>query len=248
VSEKAKVKLFNGYVNKSSNIFDLYIQIFTLLEKYQSTAITEAEEKIVQFNKYSSQFDEILEDNEFKIILNESNKESILAIFRDNEMDIYVLLIALLASIDEVFGNQKYSSSKEEYDLPEKLEEIRSLNSKKTYNLGKVFYKYHSFIENLYSDHDFIRQSDNIENNIKRYQQKLLIYHDPKTDYKICLSKIKWPYVNDMLAKVNKSVNIALVPLTGEYDYLDFVVKGNKVSLHKLNDEEKYKHKIIENS
>ena len=102
-------------------------------------------------------------------------------------------------------------------------------------------------LEKLYDYHtDFIRRSSEIEYSIKSFQNRLLIYQEPQTDYKVSLSKIECPYVNGMLSREYEPIKIALVPLTGKLDYLEFHEIGNKFFLEKLNYEEQYKQKVMD--
>lgn len=244
--DKSEDLQLSKYVENSNNIYDLYIQLYSYLRKHQSTVFRTYEENKEIFHEFLNHTESVLMNSNFKILMCENNKKEILKMASNNQENLLLFVFALFSSIDEVFGAKKYRWSKNEYDFFERVTKTECMNTEKTHNFGRVFYKNSSLLEELYNEDDFIRDNNGIEDTIEKYQKNILVYEDPKTDYKIYLSEINCPYINDKLSKKNHSLSIALVPLTGDNKYVEFVNDGEYVLVKSLNDEEKYKEKIID--
>lgn len=240
-----ELKMINDFIENSTNIYDLYIQLYFYLSKKEATIIDLITRNISIFSEYRLSIENEIERSSFTDVLTVINRTIIKDFIYANKDDYILVVAALFTSIDIIFGTQDYRYGKDITDLPEHLTEMFYLNTNKTTNLGKVYYKTKSIPEKLYNKNHFIRQNKHIDLTIRALQENLLVYVEPNNDYKIRLYKLNSPYIIDQLKEKKDCLRIAMIPLTADNDYIDFLEKENFIYVKTVKHTEKYKIRII---
>lgn len=238
-------------INNSQNIFDIYIYIFALLKKYQANVINLMSQDINGYTSCLKKVEEIFDKYREKVCFDEfkSNLCNYLETYDENEL---LKLISIIQRIDS--NNYKNPISRyncifedmEEND-GEKYSEIKMLNTNKTEIIGKVYYRQKTYIENLFNLNKFPRSEDRRGSSLEGLVSNLIIVptNHLADDYKVEFLKVKSDYVLDKIKNCEGKLSFALVPFSGDKDYLIYHNEGNLFIIDGVKDEEIYITKLL---
>lgn len=215
------------YINKSKNIFDIYAFTYKILKMNTNDLQVAMENEYGKDIQWEKDLKELLGKDKDKY------KDDLIKLIPYNNDEILVFLKVLLTRIDMFVADNYYTDLNScivERDGMRKVE-LQCLNTDVTYEIGKVFYRNKSFLEEMISADNQFKLEKEIGETIERYQNNLFVKKELYSDTKTNLYNVNDQYILDKL-KDKRNYKIAIVPFDCDQDILDIQKIERKDGVH----------------
>lgn len=228
------------------NIFDILIVCYDNVIKRKIDVLTEWTLHEKQFEEIVEEFMRFFRSIKYEDLFDSENKLKLIDKITEMESEYKDLSnFGLMVSINNSFGNRNdnyYIDEDSETD-GELVSEQISLNSEKTFHLGRVFYRAEESIFNrLLSELDYPRTDEGKGYSIDCFLDNLLVIRTLETEIKMKYHQLISEYTLDCIEKHKDDLNVALVPFVGNLKYLNKKDDGKIFTINIEDDDQNFNH------